>query len=82
RDATEAPALQLEQGNENRTKRENFYTVDAQARIALLNEMSPVGEDLNYILTSLQQDEQAAVRIVAAHRLSFSESYLATQSLL
>lgn len=82
REAAEGPASELASSNENRVKRDNFYVADTQTKVALLNEMSPVGEDLNYILTSLQKDEQAAVRIAAAHRLSFSESYLATQSLL
>ena len=82
RDIGEAPAAELAATNENRIKRDNFYTADTQTRVALLNEMSPVGEDLYFILTSLRKDEQVSVRITAAQRLSFSESYVATQSLL
>jgi len=82
RDITAAPSPELSLVNENRTKRDNFFTADEPTRIALLNEMSPVGEDLHYIVTSLRQDERAAVRIAAAQRLSFSENYAATQSLL
>lgn len=82
RDISDAPAPQLTPDNDSHVKRESFYSADVKTRVALLNEMSPVGDDLNYILTSLQKDDQVAVRIAAAHRLSFSESYLATQSLL
>lgn len=82
RDTTAAPGPELSVDHDSRTKRDNFFSADEATRIALLNEMSPVGEDLNYILTSLRQDEQVAVRIAAAQRLSFSENYMATQSLL
>lgn len=82
RDTAAAPSPELSRVNENRTKRDNFFTSDEPTRIALLNEMSPVGEDLNFIVTSLRKDEQVAVRIAAAQRLSFSENYVATQSLL
>jgi hypothetical protein len=82
RDTSSAPSPEMSRVNENRTKRDNFFTSDEPTRIALLNEMSPVGEDLNFIVTSLRKDEQVAVRIAAAQRLSFSENYVATQSLL
>ena len=82
RDFAEAPKPELSIGNESRAKRDNFFTSDEQSRVALLNEMSPVGDDLRYIVTSLSQDEKVSVRIAAAQRLSFSESYAATQSLI
>lgn len=82
RDASLAPSPELSLVNENRTRRDNFFTSDVQTRVTLLNEMSPVGDDLNYIVASLRQDKDVTVRIAAAQRLSFSENYVATQSLL
>ena len=82
REATEAPPVNFSTNHEQKMKRENFFAADEQSRVAILQEMSPVGEDLRYIITSLLQDKNPSVRLVAAQRLSFSESYTATQSLL
>ncbi|HSC67339.1 MAG TPA: HEAT repeat domain-containing protein [Cellvibrio sp.] len=82
REVTEAPKPELTQGDEARAKRAKFFAADEKSRIALLNEMSPVGEDLHYIITSLRSDEKVSVRVAAAQRLSFGENYLAIQSLI
>lgn len=77
-----APNINFAVNDEQQIKRDNFYNVDDESRIVILQEMSPVGEDLHYIIASLRQDKNAQVRAVAAQRLSFSESYVATQSLI
>lgn len=78
----DAPGISFSTTNEQQLKRENFFTVDEQSRLAILREMSPVGDDLRYIVASLKQDKSAQVRAIAAQRLSFSENYGATQSLI
>lgn len=79
---TAAPATTINAPVEQQSKRKNFFTADDQTRIAILQEMSPVGDDLKYIVASLRQDKNPQVRALAAQRLSFSENYGATQSLI
>lgn len=82
RNVTGAPATNVNAPIEQQSKRENFFTADVQTRIAILQEMSPVGDDLRYIVASLRQDKNPQVRALAAQRLAFSENFGATQSLI
>ena len=82
REFSEAPDVNFSANYEQQMRRSNFFNADEQTRVAILQEMSPVGADLDYIITSLQRDKNAFVRAAAAQRLSVSGSYLATQSLL
>lgn len=77
-----APASNVIASDEQQIKRDIFFTADDQTRMAILQEMSPVGHDLHYILISLKRDKNAQVRALAAQRLSFSDNYMATQGLL
>lgn len=82
KNVTGAPAANVNSPVEQQSKRENFFTADVQTRIAILQEMSPVGDDLRYIVASLRQDKNPQVRALAAQRLAFSENFGATQSLI
>ncbi len=77
-----APTADVMADDAQQIKRDIFFTTDDQTRLAILQEMSPVGDDLHYILSSLKRDKNAQVRALAAQRLSFSDNYMATQSLL
>lgn len=77
-----APAANAMANDEQQIKRDIFFTADDQTRMTILQEMSPVGEDLHYIIASLKRDKIAQVRALAAQRLSFSDNYMATHSLL
>lgn len=77
-----APVPNVVASDEQQIKRDIFFTADDQTRMAILQEMSPVGDDLHYILASLKRDKNAQVRALAAQRLSFSDNYMATQGLL
>ncbi len=79
---TAAPSTNINAPVEQQSKRKNFFTADDQTRIAILQEMSPVGDDLRYIVASLRQDKNPQVRALAAQRLAFSENFGATQSLI
>lgn len=82
KNSTDAPVANINAPVEQQSKRENFFTADVQTRIAILQEMSPVGDDLRYIVASLRQDKNPQVRALAAQRLAFSENFGATQSLI
>ncbi|PUA28531.1 MAG: hypothetical protein B0W54_19030 [Cellvibrio sp. 79] len=79
---TEAPAVNVNTPVEQQSKRDNFFAADDQTRIAILQGMSPVGDDLRYIVSSLRHDKNPQIRALAAQRLSFSENFGATQSLI
>lgn len=67
---------------ERKLKKDLFQHLDIESRLDLLTEMSPVGVDLQHISNALLNDSDPKVRAAAAKRLSFSENYSATSSLL
>ena len=77
----DTPTLEVSP-EERKIKKELFQYLDTETRLELLAKMSPVGMDLQHISNALLNDSDPKIRAAAAKRLSFSESYSATSSLL